>query len=135
MPKIGLWLLWAGLAAFIIWHTVSGFIQLHNGASIEDVDGRRYLPVVSEVILMTMASVFLILGLKYLTKLSIVALVMVSVCLLALTLWFGYWAFIFTGQDPVGGFITIAIIIGSVSIITIVALLVEGYRRNHSKKR
>ena len=135
LPKIGKWALWFAIGASLIFITVSSFIRLHNGDSVQDVGGRKYIPVVSELIWMLVAGIFLLVGLRFLAKVKLVYIILLAIILLAVTVLLGYWSFIYTHQDPVEGFLTVFIILGSVSLVTGIALWYERYARRRKKNK
>ena len=135
LPKIGKWSLWIAIAASLLFITINSYIRLHNGEPVQDVDGRKYAPVVSELIWMTVAGVALVFGLKFFTKLKVVYVLLIAIGLLVLIGLFGYWSFSYTHQDPVEGFLTVGVIVGSVSLFTAIALWYERYARRNKKKK
>lgn len=134
IPKIGNWSLWIGLGVFSIYISVHSFISLHNGASVRDISGRKYAPVISELLLMIGAVIFLLFILKTATKLKMIYIASIGIVLLGLIGWFAYWAFGFTHQDLAEGFLTLSIIIGSISVITAIALWREAHVRRKRDK-
>ena len=89
---------------------------------------------------MTGVVIFFLFLLKVTIKLKNLYIVLIGIILFGLIGWFGYWAFNFTRQDPTEGFLTILVMIGSISLITAIALAYESYVRtkriklNKSKK-
>jgi hypothetical protein len=134
LPKIGRWSLWIGLATFMLFVSIQSYIALHGGASVQEVDGRKYTPVVNELLLVIIVAVVLLFALKLFTNLKLVYLVLIGTILFGLIGWFGLWSFNYTKQDPVEGFITVLLIIGSVSLITAMALLYERHVKLKRKK-
>lgn len=131
--KITPWLIWVGLAGLMLFITIRSFISLHNGASVQDVDSRKYLPVVSELVWMFVAAVVLLLFLKFFVKIKTMCVALVGVALLGFITWFGFWAFEYTHQDSASGFLTVSVIVGSVALITALALGYEAYKRKKRK--
>lgn len=134
LPKIGMWSLWAGIAALCAYASIHSFVSLHDGAPIRDVGGRKYAPVLNELLLMMGAAIFLLFLLKITTKLKTAYLVAIGIVLFGCIGWFGYWAFGYTHQNPTEGFLTLLIIVGAVSLVTAIALWREWYVRRRSKR-
>jgi hypothetical protein len=134
IPAIGKWSLWIGLCVLCFYISINSFVNLHEGASIRDVEGRKYSPVLNELVLMTGVSIFLLLLLKVTTKLKMLWIILIGIIVFSLIGWFGYWAFNFTHQNPVEGFLTVLILIGSISLVTALALWYESYARSKRNK-
>ena len=134
LPKIGKWSLVIGLALLSIYLSVHSFLSLHNGASIQDVDGHKYVPVLSELLLIIVVVLFMLFILKITTELKTIYIVLLGMILLGVIGWFGYWAFDFTRQDPVEGLLKVLIIAGSIALITTIGLWYESYSRRKHKK-
>lgn len=119
----------------MIYFTIVNFERLHNGASVAEVHGRKYIPVVSELIIMVLIAVAFIFALKLLTKLNIYALMFISITLVGLIVLFGLWAFQYTHIDPSEGFVAAAAIISSVGLFTFIMLWYERFARNRKQKK
>lgn len=70
IPKIGKWSLWIGLGVLCAYISIDSFLSLHEGASIRDVGGRKYAPVMNELLLMIGVAIFFLFLLKVTTKLK-----------------------------------------------------------------
>lgn len=123
------------ISAELMYFTVVNFERLHNGASVAEVNGRKYSPVVSELIVMVLISAAFVFALKLLTKFNVYALTFTSFALLGLIVIFGLWAFQYTHIDPKEGFLTVAVIVGSVGLFTFVMLWYERFARSRRKKK
>jgi|GEM_PF-3121272 len=118
-----------------MYFTFVNFERLHNGASVAAIDGHKYSPVVSELIIMVLIAVAIVFALKLLTKLNIYALMFTSTIFAGLIVIFGLWAFIYTHIDPEEGFLTTAVAIGGISLLTFIMLWCERLMRSQRKKK
>jgi len=123
------------LCILFILTSINSFVSLHNGASVREVGGHKYSPVVSEILFMIIVGIGIVTALKLLTKLKFIYLALISVTILLLIVWFGVWAFKYTHIDPVEGFLTVLIIAGSVSVFTSIGLWYEEYARRQRKRK
>ncbi len=128
--KIFIWVGWLYIPLSLLCNSLYSFISLHKGASVRDVESHRYAPVLSELLLITVAAIFLLFALKFIAKLKIVYVIAIGLVLFGLIGVFGYWAFNFTRQEPGEGLLTLLIMIGSILLFTVMVLWYESCARS-----
>ncbi len=134
IPKIYFRTLYIIIPVFVIAHAIDSFIRLHNGAPLKDLESRKYSPVDTELLIITIASMLLLGFLKVLVKISLLPFILICIVVFGLIGWFGYWAYEYTLQDPVQGFIELGIIISAVAALMGIMLWYESYKKRDRKK-
>ena len=129
------WSSWLSIPLIWVFISTNAFTRLHNGALMEDVAGRKYMPVVSELIMMVLTAVFLLFLLRFGTKLNLLLVALIGFVVFTLIWWFGYWGFMYTRQDPPEGFLEATIIIACLGIFTALLLGYEWYSRRKQKRK
>ncbi|MNX96609.1 hypothetical protein D3C86_1289320 [compost metagenome] len=135
--KPNFWLILSGVALVftLIYHSFEGFVALHNGASLEQINSFRYSPVFSEalwlVIIATFASTIGAIMLKW-GKIGAAILALVSYIPIG---FFAYWGYGYTRQNVADGMQLLLISVLSIAAIVAAMVISESYIRKRKKKK